>query len=393
VNWFETLRTGLETLRAHRLRSGLTMLGIVIGIAAVILTVGFGQGAQQQINSRIAALGTNLLVVSGDTLTVTEATALSTKVVAPDVAAVAPTTQRSQSLTTPSTTYATSMVGTTPAWAPVRNRQVASGRFFGQSDVDSAAAVTVLGATTAGKLFTGDPIGQTVTANGLPLTVIGVLDQAGSSGGNNQDDVAVVPLTTAQQRLFGGTTRDSVQAIYLQATGPDTLGAAYQEAHAELLNLHRIGDPTQADFGISTQGALLSTAAAVSRTLTVLLAGVAGISLIVGGIGVMNIMLVSVTERTREIGLRKALGATPRHIRRQFLVEAALLGLAGGLIGTAIGLLGVWVLPLLISQSITASPWAAAASISVAVAVGLFSGGYPASRAARLAPIDALRSA
>ncbi len=259
--------------------------------------------------------------------------------------------------------------------------------------------MVVLGSTTAQELFgRRDAVGQTVTVNGLPLTVVGVLDTVGSSGGSgsstaaNQDDQAVVPITTAATQLFGGADRNSVGQILLQATSSTSLSAAYQEADNELLSLHHITTPANADFTIESQAQLLSTATSVDRTLTVLLGGIAGISLLVGGIGVMNIMLVSVTERVREIGLRKALGATPRIIGRQFVVEASVLGLVGGLLGAALGLLGAVILPHFISDPIAISPVATVGAIAIAIAIGIAFGVYPAGRAARLAPIDALRS-
>jgi len=409
MSWLETVRTGIDAIRTHRLRSGLTMLGILIGIAAVILTVGLGEGSQQQVANAVQALGTNLLIVSpgsttsssgirggfgtASTLTQADAQALGSKTVAPDIAAVASTTSSSATLTAGSNNWTTSVVGTNPTWLRVRARSLAEGRFLTVADEQADAAVTVLASTTAQELFGfADPLGQTVTVNGLPLTVVGVLTSSGSTGNSNNDDQALVPITTAAQRLFGGTSRTSVQTIYLEATSQATLSAAYQEANTELLALHGITNPTSADFTITSQQSLVSTATSVDRTLTILLAGIAAISLLVGGIGVMNIMLVSVTERIREIGLRKALGAKPRAIRRQFLVEASVLGFAGGLLGVAIGVIGAKVLPHLISNPIALSPSAMAAAIVVAVGLGLLFGVYPASRAARLAPIDALRS-
>ena len=252
----------------------------------------------------------------------------------------------------------------------------------------------MLGATTAQELFGSSQaaLGQSVTINGTPLEVVGVLTPSGSTSNTNNDDQALVPYSTVTQRLIGGTTRTSVGTIYVEAQSASTLSAAYQEANQTLLQLHNITTTSAADFTITTQASLISAATSVDKTLTVLLAGIAGISLLVGGIGVMNIMLVSVTERIREIGLRKALGARPRVIRRQFLVEASVLGLAGGVLGAALGLLGSVVLPHFISSPVAFSPTASAGAIAIAIAIGLSFGVYPATRAARLAPIDALRT-
>jgi putative ABC transport system permease protein len=409
VNWLDTLRTGLEAIRSHRLRSGLTMLGILIGIAAVILTVGLGEGAQAQVRDQINSLGTNLLIVSpgsstsssgirggfgsASTLTKADADALGSKVATPDVAAVAATTSSSGTLVVGSSNWTTTVVGTSPSWLKVRARKIDEGRFLSATDEKNASAVVVLGPSTAQQLFGGrSPVGDTVTVNGLPLEVVGVLQSSGASSGTaNNDDTAVVPYTTATQRLLGGSTRTSVSTIYVSASSGATLSAAYQETQNELLNLHHLAT-TNADFTITTQESLLTTANSVNKTLTVLLGGIAAISLLVGGIGVMNIMLVSVTERVREIGLRKALGARPRVIRRQFLVEASVLGLAGGVLGALVGLVGSGVLPNLISSPVAMSPTATVGAIAIAIAIGLAFGVYPASRAARLAPIDALRT-
>ena len=408
MNWRETLRTGLEAVRAHRLRSALTMLGILIGIAAVILTVGFGEGASAQIRAQINSLGTNLLIItpgsasssggavsplgSATTLTLQDAGALASKTAAPDIAAVTPTSVSVQTMTAGTANWTTTVVGTTPTWLKIRARSLAEGRFLTAADEKSVADVTVLGPTTASKLFGhSNPLGQTVNINGVPLEVVGVLTSAGSSSSaTNEDDQALVPMPTLNQQI-GGASATSVSTIYVEASSPGTLSAAYQEANALLLNLHGVSAKNP-DFTINSQQSLLSTAGSVNKTLTALLAGIAAISLLVGGIGVMNIMLVSVTERIREIGLRKALGATPRVIRRQFLVEASLLGLAGGVLGAAAGLAGAVLLPHLISSTIAISPAATAGAIAVAVVIGLVFGVYPAGRAARLAPIDALRT-
>ena len=408
MSWAETLATAWDAVRSHRLRSLLTMLGIVIGIASVILTVGLGQGAQDQVKSQISALGSNLLIVSpgsstdssgirggfgsASTLTLSDAEALDDDAAAPDVKAVAPVTTSNAQLDTASTNWTTSLVGATTTWPQVRKREVATGRFFTSEEVASGAKVVVLGADTAAELFTGpaSPVGETVSVGGTALTVIGVLESTGaSSSGSTEDDTAVTPMGTAKS--LTGSTSSSVSTVYVEAVSDEALPAAYQEINALLLNLHGVS-ADEADFSISSQDSLVETANATNKTLTVLLGGIAAISLLVGGIGVMNIMLVSVTERIREIGLRKALGATPSVIRRQFLAEASLLGLAGGVVGIVIAAVGAWGLPGLIDQPVSLSLLATAAALVTSLALGVGFGVYPAGRAARLTPIDALRS-
>jgi len=408
MTWAETFRTALEAIRSRRMRSSLTMLGILIGIAAVMLTVGLGQGAQAQVRDQINQLGSNLLIVSpgsttttsgirggrgsASTLTTRDATALASPVVAPDIARVAPVVTGSQSLTAGTTNWTTNVVGTTPDWLPVRARTLTQGRFFSAAELNDAAAVTVLGSSTASELFGGrDPLGQSVNINGTPFTVIGLLNTAGSSTTTDDDDQALVPQTTYSSRVASSGNATGISTLYIQARSTDALSAAYQEANKALLGTHGV-TATDADFTISSQQSLLTTATATDKTLTVLLAGIAAISLLVGGIGVMNIMLVSVTERIREIGLRKALGATPRVIRRQFLVEASTLGLAGGVLGIALGMIGAQVLPRFIDQPVTIPPVVGIGALGIALVIGIVAGVYPASRAARLAPIDALRS-
>ncbi|GAA5025468.1 ABC transporter permease [Microbacterium fluvii] len=409
MNWSETLSTSWHAIRSHALRSLLTVLGILVGIAAVVVTVGLGLGTQKDVSEQISSLGSNLLIVSpgsstdssgirggfgsASTLTLSDAEALESDVAAPDVQAVAPEKTSSLSLEANDTNWTTSVTATTTSWTEVRSRTLEYGDFFSQEQYDTNERVVVLGSETAEELFgTTSVVGQTVTIDATDFEIIGVLDTAGSSSSTNLDDIAVIPITTAANTVMGGTDAASVSTVYVKAVSDDVLSAAYQEVTAILTNLHGITDADSADFTVSSQDALVDTATAIYQTLTVLLTGIAALSLLVGGIGVMNIMLVSVTERTREIGLRKALGAPPGAIRRQFLIEAAILGLGGGILGVIVGIVATWVLPALIGSSVIVSVPIIFLALGVAVAIGITFGVYPATRAARLTPIDALRS-
>lgn len=408
MNLSETLRTAFHAINSRRLRSGLTVLGIMIGITAVILTVGLGEGAQEKVASQINALGTNLLVVapgsttsttgirsargSATTLTTSDAQALDNHAVAPDITGVAATATSSMSVVAGSTNWTTTVIGTSPSWLTVRARTMSSGRFISADDVSAAANVVVLGTTTAAQLFgQRSPVGQTVTISGQTFTVVGELSTIGSTSTTDQDDEAIVPSSTFAERLATSSNTASVSDIYLEARSSRLLSAAQQEATNTLDVTHGVTSANP-DFTITSQQSLVQTATSTTKTLTVLLGGIAAISLLVGAIGVMNIMLVSVTERIREIGLRKALGATPRSILQQFLTEASLLGLVGGLVGILLGVIGAVVLPSFINQPVSISWEAALGSLLVSVIIGVIAGVYPATRAARLAPIQALRN-
>ena len=407
MEWKETIRTAVAALNARRMRSLLTMLGILIGIAAVMLTVGLGQGAQASITSQINSLGSNLLIVSPSsstssggfrgggsavsTLTTADAAMLADPTVAPDIAAVAPVSSTSGSLQSSSTTWTSTVVGTTPEWLTVRAREVASGRFFTAAELDGSSNVAVIGSETATELFSdGSPVGQTISVNGQSFTVIGVLSSAGSSGVSNEDDTVLVPLTTFASRLSTSGNANSVSSIYLSGKDADTLSAAYQQVKTSLLASHGV-TADSADFSVSTQASLVETATSITGILTLLLGGIAGISLLVGGIGVMNIMLVSVIERTGEIGLRMAVGARRSDIMQQFLIEASLVCFIGGALGIGLALAVGYGFEASGSQMrFIYSGEAFAVAIACSTLIGLTFGFLPARNAAKLDPVAAL---
>jgi putative ABC transport system permease protein len=409
VNPFQTIASGLQAIAAHRMRSLLTSLGILIGVGAVIITVGIGLGTRTTIAARISRLGTNLITVTpgsvttggvqqglgnATTLTMDDARALSDRSVVPDVEAVAPVVQRlGATMNAGSQSWTAPVTGSTPDWLLANARLMSSGEFLTDSDVRAHSHVAVLGPTTAQTLFPkGDAVGSLINIQRVPFRVIGVLVPRGAQGLFNPDDLAVVPLTTAQSQLISGGSLTTVQRILLSASSRDTIDPATEEVNNLLMQTHRVNDPSRADFSVTTQQSILEALDTTSTALTLLLAGVAGISLLVGGIGVMNIMLVSVTERVAEIGLRKAVGATRNDILRQFLIEAASLGAAGGLLGVGLGGLCTFLLNHYTSLLTVFAPSAALAAMVIAAGIGLVFGVFPAVRAARLQPIDALRA-
>ena len=398
----------LESLSGNKLRSGLTVLGIVIGVAAVIAMLAVGKGAQESITSSINSIGTNLLVVFPGgkeqdrfrPLTMRDADALRDQLAAPSIEAVAPTLEIGGEVTFGGQQTSSPLIGVTPAYFQVRNVNLAEGEFITEEHLLGRASVVLLGPEVAETLFghTDGITGETVRIDGQPFRVIGVLESKGGGEFGSEDNQMIVPLTTAKARLFGpkfGQSGDRVDAIYVQAAGADLVPQAMEEMTQILRARHRITDEID-DFTIFTQQDLLAEAETITNVLTIFLGGVAGISLLVGGIGIMNIMLVTVTERTREIGLRKALGARKRDILIQFLTESSLLSLIGGIIGILLG----WLISLIVGQIAAANnapftPVVALDAIMLATifsaAIGLFFGIYPANRAAGLQPVEALR--
>jgi putative ABC transport system permease protein len=402
MSLLRTFETGLRGIASHRLRSILTTLGILFGVAAVISTVGIGQASSDSVNSRIAALGTNELTISGGaatiggvrggtgsaaTLTMADVTGLADPGNAPDIVAVAPEDQSSTTVVNGATNVTTTVEGSSADWLVANSRSLSDGSFFTAAEVNNHGLFAVLGATAAANLGAG--VGSQITIASTPFTVLGVLNTSGGSGFTNADDLVVIPLTSDQDLLAG---QGKVQRIVVASSSANTIGSAYAEADQLLLQTHHITDSAAADFSIVSQSSFLSTAQSVTTTLTLLLASIAAISLLVGGIGVMNIMLVTVTERTTEIGLRKALGATPADVLRQFLIEAATLSVVGGVLGVGMALLVGVLLPHFTSIGIDITPLPIFIAVGVAAGVGLIFGVYPAGRASRLAPIVALRS-
>jgi putative ABC transport system permease protein len=401
VNPGELVRLAFSRLAAARLRAALTMLGVVIGVGAVVALVGVGQGATAGITAQLESLGTNLLTVnpgrtitsgtrgaagSATTLTTADAGAIEGL---DGIAAAAPELATSEVVVAGSQNTNTTIIGTTPSYAAVRNYDLWQGSFLTNAAEQNALRVAVLGSTTADDLGLGaSAIGSTVSVGGIPFEVIGILQAKGSAGFSNQDDQVVIPMSTMGAHF---SRADQVRSIFVSVASADLIASAKNEITATLEVRHRIAQGAADDFSIADQAQLLGTVNSVSGLLTILLAGIASISLLVGGIGIMNIMLVSVRERTREIGIRKAIGARRRDILAQFLVEALTLSILGGLIGILAGLLASWVIGRFAGWGFTFSLPTLLVATGFSLAVGIVFGVWPARQAARLDPVVALR--
>ncbi|RFB38256.1 MULTISPECIES: ABC transporter permease [Brevibacillus] len=401
MNYWEAMRVSLRSVTANKLRSFLTMLGIMIGVSAVITMVAIGEGAKASVANQINGLGSNLLIISAGqakqggislgagslSLRLEDAKALQQK---DSIADVTPAVSTRAQLVYQSDNYLSSLEGTTEAFPEVRNVSLQEGRFFTSFEVSEQANVVVIGSEVVTNLFASSnesPIGKTIEINRIPFTVVGILKSQGSSGMTNNDDKVIIPITTAMERLG----QSSIRTIYASATSADEMLQAQFDIQQTLRAQHKLMPSQENDFTISSQSDILETAQSVTSVMTTLLSGIAGISLVVGGIGIMNIMLVSVTERTREIGIRKAIGATKLAIMQQFLIESVTLSFLGGMIGILLGIGAAWIVNKLggveIAITITPMLYAFLSSLFVGVVFGV----YPAKKAAEMKPIDALR--
>lgn len=395
----------VRTLTVNKMRTGLAILGIIIGIGSVIALISLGQASQKSVESQIQSLGSNLLTVrpgsqnsgavrgaagGGETLTLEDALALQKSPKVTTINKISPEYAGRAQVTAGRNNTNTQIIGVYPSYADVHKVSIATGVFITDRDQSSLAKVAVLGPQVVTDLFGegANPIGQYVRASGQSLRVVGVTVSKGGTGFQNQDDVIYVPLSTAQKQMFGN---NYLTTLAVEAKSQDVMTAAQDQIGYFLLARHKLSDPTEADFSIFSQNDILSTASQITGTFTALLGGIAAISLFVGGIGIMNIMLVTVTERTREIGLRKALGAKRKVIIWQFLIEAILLTITGGIIGMIVGIIVSYIITRFMSLPFTISAQSIFLAIGVSGGIGILFGWYPAQKASRLQPIEALR--
>jgi putative ABC transport system permease protein len=396
----------LRALKANAMRSFLAILGIIIGVGAVVAMVAIGSGASEKISSQISSIGSNLILVlpgattqggmrlgmgTQQTLTMADAEAISKECSA--VSAVAPAITGTAQVVFGNQNWATGVIGTTPDMVIVREWELVSGRFINEQDVRSGTKVAVIGQTVADKLFGEvEPTGKIIRIKKIPFEVIGVLDKKGQSlTGQDQDDIIYVPVTTAQRTLFGQTLPGRVRLIYVKASSLESIPQATEQIKTLLKQRHRIGPNQEDDFTVMDLTQMLKTAEESTKTMSILLGAIASVSLIVGGIGIMNIMLVSVTERTREIGIRMAVGAKPKDIRMQFLIESVFLTTIGGIFGLMLGIGASLIVADLMEWPVSISLFSALIAFSFSAFVGVFFGFYPAYKASMLNPIEALR--
>lgn len=404
MNIFESIRIALRAIRVNKVRSGLTMLGIIIGVGAVIALVAIGNGASESVTSSIQGLGSNLLTISGGqsnsggvrggsgsatTLTMNDVTVMKEK--GEYIKAVAPVASTNAQVVYGSGNTSTSIYGTTESYMEVRNTSLSAGRFFTEQERVNYKRVVVLGPSVVENLLgtlDNSIIGKTIKINNVPFQVIGITQSQGSSGFTNNDDMLFIPITTCQLRLTGSK---SLRQIFVQAASADKMTEAEAEITSILRVSHKLIADAEDDFSISNQEEILETMESVTQTMTMLLGGIAAISLIVGGIGIMNIMLVSVTERTREIGIRKAIGAQESDILWQFLIEAVILSVMGGAIGILLGWGGSLIVSKLINMTTAISLSSVITAFVFSALIGIVFGVFPAKRASSLSPIESLR--